>query len=95
MEVSNKYYFTYIVECMDGTLYTGYTTDILKRIETHNSGKGAKYTRSRAPVSLVYAEKFETLNDALTREASIKKLSRLGKLKLITDFKLDDFLKNV
>ncbi|MBR1528897.1 MAG: GIY-YIG nuclease family protein [Oscillospiraceae bacterium] len=75
--------YVYIAECADGTLYTGWTTDPEKRIRTHNAGKGAKYTRSRRPVKLVYLEKFENKSDALRREYEIKRLSRVQKLLLI------------
>lgn len=75
--------YTYIVECADGTLYTGWTTDIEKRIGTHNEGKGAKYTRSRLPVRLVYYETHGNKSEAMKREAAIKKLTREDKLKLI------------
>lgn len=75
--------YTYIVECRDGTLYTGWTTDLEKRIKAHNTGKGAKYTRNRAPVRLVYYEEYETKQDALKREYAIKQLSRQQKLELI------------
>lgn len=76
--------YTYILECSDGTLYTGWTNDIEKRLKTHNGGKGGKYTRSRLPVKLVYLEEFETPNEARSREWHIKKLSREEKLKLIS-----------
>ena len=76
--------YTYIVECSDGSLYTGYTNDLEKRIKVHNSGKGAKYTRSRLPVKLVYFEKFEEKQDAQRREWQIKRLTRSQKLELIT-----------
>lgn len=76
--------FVYIVECRDGTLYTGWTTDVEARVRTHNSGSGAKYTRSRLPVKLVYFEEVENKSAALRREAAIKKLSREKKLKLIS-----------
>ena len=76
--------FVYIVECRDGTLYTGWTTDVEARVRTHNSGNGAKYTRSRLPVKLVYFEEAENKSAALRREAAIKKLSREKKLKLIS-----------
>lgn len=76
-------YYTYIVECSDGTLYTGYTTDLEARIETHNKGKGAKYTRVRLPVKLVYYEIHDTKNEAMSREYNIKRLSRKQKLELI------------
>ncbi len=75
--------YTYILTCSDGTLYTGWTTDIEKRVEKHNSGKGAKYTSGRRPVKLEYFEKFETKQEAMKREYAIKKLSRKEKLKLI------------
>ncbi len=75
--------YVYIVECSDKTLYTGSTGDIEKRIREHNSSRGgAKYTRSRRPVRLVYVEACATLSIALRREAEIKKLSRAQKLLL-------------
>jgi putative endonuclease len=74
----------YIVQCADNSLYTGCAKDLKKRIEEHNVGKkGAKYTRSRRPVRLVYSEQKRTLGAALTREAQIKRLTRREKLKLI------------
>lgn len=79
-----KKYYTYILKCSDDTYYTGYTTDLKKRIETHNEKKGAKYTRGRTPVALVYYEEFETKSEALKREAQIKKLSLSQKLKLMS-----------
>ncbi len=80
----SKTNFVYILECSDKTLYTGYTVDIKKRIENHNSEKnGAKYTRVRQPVTLIYVEEFETKSEALKREHEIKKLSRSKKLELI------------
>ncbi|MFA5528973.1 MAG: GIY-YIG nuclease family protein [Peptostreptococcales bacterium] len=75
--------YIYIIECQDKTLYTGYTTDIEKRIEMHNKGLGAKYTRGRGPVVLKYFEEFHSKNDALKREKAIQKLSRVQKLHLI------------
>jgi putative endonuclease len=78
-----KEYFVYLLKCADGTLYCGYTDNIEKRVETHNSSeRGAKYTRNRRPVSLFYFEKFDNKSDALKREHTIKKLSRIEKLKL-------------
>ncbi len=74
--------YTYIVRCCDNTLYTGWTTDLDRRIEAHNSGKGAKYTRSRRPVELIYAERFDTKQEAMRREWEIKQLSREEKLRL-------------
>ncbi len=77
-------YYVYILECSDSTLYTGWTRDVEKRIREHNIGKaGAKYTKSRRPVKLVYFEKAEGLSEALKREARIKRLSRKNKLLLI------------
>lgn len=75
--------YVYIVECCDGTYYTGWTTDVEARVKTHNSGSGAKYTRSRLPVKLVYSEKLESRSAALKREAAIKKLKREKKEQLI------------
>jgi putative endonuclease len=76
-------YYTYLAECADKTLYCGYTDDVKNREKVHNSGKGAKYTRSRLPVKIVYYEEFETKSEALKREHAIKKLTREEKEKLI------------
>lgn len=73
----------YIVECADGTLYTGATNDIEARIDAHNAGRGARYTRARLPVTLRYAEPCGSRADALRREYAVKQLSRAGKLSLI------------
>lgn len=78
-------HYVYMVRCADDTLYTGWTTDIEKRIRTHNAKKGAKYTKSRTPVELYYYEEYETKNRALKREARIKKLTRKQKLELKKD----------
>ena len=75
--------YTYILKCTDETLYCGWTNDLEKRLKVHNDGKGAKYTRSRLPVTLVYYEEFETAKEAQKREYQIKNLSRKEKLKLI------------
>lgn len=80
-------YWIYIVRCADATLYTGVAADLEKRIAAHNSGKGAKYTRGRRPVALVYRERCENRAQAQRRESEIKRLSRAEKLKLIADFK--------
>lgn len=74
---------TYILRCSDNTLYTGWTNDIEKRLRAHNEGKGAKYTRARTPVELVYMEIFESKQEAMKREAAIKKMTRREKIKLI------------
>ena len=73
----------YMLRCADGSLYTGITTDVDKRITAHNAGKGAKYTRSRKPVELVYSENCEDHSVALKRELEIKALTREQKMKLI------------
>ncbi len=75
--------FVYMVRCADGTLYTGWTTDPDRRVSVHNSGHGAKYTRSRLPVELVYTERCESRKDALRREYAIKQMRRQEKLALI------------
>lgn len=74
--------FVYMLECSDGSLYTGWTTDLEARVATHNSGEGAKYTRSRRPVKLVYFEELPDKSSALKREAAIKKLTRAKKIEL-------------
>ncbi len=79
--------YTYIVKCNDDTLYTGWTNDIEKRVEAHNAGKGAKYTKTRRPVELVYWEEFETKEDAMKREYAIKQMTRKAKNKLIENNK--------
>ncbi|MTI67229.1 MAG: GIY-YIG nuclease family protein [Firmicutes bacterium] len=81
--------YTYILKCSDGTYYTGWTKDLNKRLKAHNSGKGAKYTRARLPVKLIYWEVHKNRSKAQKREAGIKKLKRKDKEKLIKGFKLD------
>lgn len=76
-------YYVYLLRCRDGSLYCGYTTDPQKRTAAHNCGKGAKYTKSRLPVMLVYTEEYATKSEALKRECAIKKLTREQKLALI------------
>lgn len=73
----------YILECADGTLYTGVATDVAARVATHNAGKGAKYTRGRLPVRLVYQESAGERGDALRRELAIKRLRAADKRRLI------------
>lgn len=75
--------FTYIVRCADGTLYTGWTNNIARRLNAHNHGRGAKYTKTRFPVALVYLEAFASKEDAMKREYAIKQLSRPQKEQLI------------
>jgi putative endonuclease len=76
--------YTYILRCADGTLYTGWTNDLDKRVKAHNAGTGGKYTRTRCPVELVHSESFATKQEAQSREYAIKRLSRQAKESLIT-----------
>ena len=82
-------YYAYLLQCADNTIYAGYTNDLSQRIEAHNNGIGAKYTRSRLPVKLMYYEGFTSKSEALKREATLKRLSRKQKIKLIEDFQID------
>ncbi len=75
-------WYVYIIECKDNSLYTGITNNLSKRLEVHNSGKGAKYTKTRLPVKLVYKEIYRTKEESLKREREIKKLKRREKLAL-------------
>ena len=75
--------YTYILECEDGTYYTGWTNNLEKRLKDHNDGKGAKYTKARLPVVLVYHEMFQTKEEAMRREAAIKRMTRQEKKRLI------------
>ncbi|MEG1287286.1 GIY-YIG nuclease family protein [Clostridium sp.] len=77
--------YVYILKCSDNSLYTGWTNNIEKRFKVHSQGKGAKYTRARLPVELIYFEKFDNKIDAMKREYEIKKLKRIEKLKLINE----------
>ena len=82
--------YTYMVKCADGTLYTGWTNNVEKRLKAHNEGKaGAKYTRAKRPVELVYYEGYATKEEAMSREYAIKQLTRKEKLKLM-DFCIED-----
>ena len=75
--------YTYILRCSDGTYYTGWTNNLVKRMKSHNAGTGGKYKRARIPVQLVYYESFDTKEEAMSREWHIKKLKRKGKEELI------------
>lgn len=75
--------YTYILKCKDGTLYTGWTNNLDKRLKDHNDGKGAKYTKTRRPVELVYYEEFELKEEAMKREYAIKQLTRKQKEELV------------
>jgi putative endonuclease len=74
----------YLLRCRDGSLYAGWTNDLAARVKAHNAGVGAKYTRSRRPVELVYYETFGTKEEAMSREFHVKRLTRAEKLKLIS-----------
>lgn len=81
-------HFVYIVRCSDNSLYTGYTNDLAKRIKVHNTGQGAKYTRSRLPVSLVFYRRVDSKSIGLRLEARLKKLSKKKKEDLVQKFAL-------
>jgi putative endonuclease len=76
-------YYVYIIECLDGSLYTGYTTNVARRYKEHTEGTGSKYTRSHRPKKLVYTERFSTLSLAMKREAEIKSWARDKKCALL------------
>lgn len=86
--MENKFY-TYILKCAGDVLYTGYTNNLEKRKTSHNNGRGAKFTRGKGPVEIVYYEEFTSKSEAMVREAQIKKLPRIEKLKLIAVMKND------
>jgi putative endonuclease len=79
----DKKHYVYILRCADGTFYTGYTTDPERRTRVHNSGKGAKYTKTRTPIKIVYSEAYADKETAMSREWHIKRLTRAEKLMLI------------
>ncbi|KRL83780.1 GIY-YIG nuclease family protein [Ligilactobacillus apodemi] len=79
MEKQSKKYYFYVLRCRDATFYTGFSTDVTKRVKTHNLGKGAKYTRNRRPVELIYYEEFQTKSQALKKEYAFKHLTRKQK----------------
>ena len=81
--MNRKKYYAYMLECRDGTIYSGYTVNPLQREKTHNQGKGAKYTRARLPVKLVYVEEFDTKIEAMKREYALKQLTHAEKIKKI------------
>ena len=82
--------YVYILRCADGSLYTGWTNDLEQRVKTHNAGKGAKYTKTRLPVELVYYEEYEEKGEALSREFNIKRLKKTAKEKLILKQHIDN-----
>lgn len=84
-------YYMYVVRCADGTYYTGYTTDIKRRVQAHNEGKGAKYTRMRLPVTLVAYAQFATQHEALSAEFHFKRLNRAQKEHALARCESEDF----
>jgi putative endonuclease len=78
-------HFVYVLECSDGSFYTGYTTDVERRAEEHDAGEGAKYTRGRTPVEVLHTERFESRSAAMKREHEIKGFSRARKERLVGD----------
>ena len=85
---TNKHYF-YVLECADGSYYAGYTNDLQKRLETHNAGKGAKYTRAKGPVEMIHYERFDTKSTAMQAEYAFKQLSKPQKIRYIAEGKED------
>ena len=79
-------YYVYILECSDGTFYTGYTPDIKRRVKLHNDGKGAKYTKDRKPVKLVWCKEYKYFKKAFLEEKRIKGLTRVQKEKLVREY---------
>lgn len=78
-------HFVYVLECADGSFYTGYTTDVERRVAEHDAGEGAKYTRGRTPVELVHVEAFSSQSAAMGREYDVKQLSRVQKERLVRE----------
>ncbi|QSG11892.1 putative endonuclease containing a URI domain [Halapricum desulfuricans] len=76
-------HYVYVLECADGTFYTGYTTDVQRRVADHQAGEGAKYTRGRTPVELVHVESYDDRSEAMSREYEVKQLSRAAKERLV------------
>lgn len=84
--MERKKNYTYMVRCRDGSLYTGWTNDLEKRIQAHNQGMGAKYTKTRRPVELVYYEEYESKIQAMKREYEIKQLPKKKKEEMVSNF---------
>ena len=98
MIMQSKIYYVYVVRCADGTLYTGYTDDVERRVATHNAGKGGSYTRAHRPVSLLVAWRFPTKSAALRAEYAFKRLPRAKKLQIIaasSDGEIAPFLSDL
>jgi putative endonuclease len=85
MTTARSPHYVYVLRCDDDTLYTGYSTDVERRVREHDAGDGAKYTRGRTPVELVHVEAYDSRSAAMSREYEIKQLSRAGKERLIED----------
>ena len=85
--------FVYILECADGTYYTGWTTDLDRRVAVHNAGRGSRYTRLRRPVKLIYWEEHPDRSSAQRRELAVKRLPRARKMALVADFRPSDLQK--
>lgn len=85
MEISNHYF--YVLECADSSYYAGYTNDLQKRLEAHNAGKGAKYTRARGPVRIIHCEEFATKPEAMKAEYAFKQLTKAKKIRYIAEGK--------
>lgn len=83
-------HFVYMARCADGSLYTGYSTDVTRRVDAHNAGRGGRYTRSHRPIELLATWEFETKSAALRTERAIKRLERGQKLKLVRDTLIPD-----
>lgn len=94
IERTNKYY-VYILECNDGTYYTGYTNNLEKRIESHNKGRGAKYVRGRGPVKLVYCKEYKSRKYAMKAEINIKKRTKKEKEEIIKAHKNIDYKNDI
>ncbi|MDO5300909.1 MAG: GIY-YIG nuclease family protein [Tissierellia bacterium] len=87
-ERESSRHYVYLLTCSDGTIYGGYTTDLKRRLRQHNDGRGAKYTRSRRPVTLSYVEETDSRSQGLKREYALKRLPRREKLRLIKEYQL-------
>ena len=85
--------FVYILECADGTYYTGWTTDLYRRVAIHNAGRGSRYTRLRRPVKLIYWEEHPDRSSAQRRELAVKRLPRARRMALVADFQPTDVQK--
>ena len=94
-DTMDKMNYTYIVRCSDGTLYTGWTTDVERRVRKHNSGKGAKYTKTRRPVELMASAAFETKHEAMSAEWHFKQLSRAQKDALLARMSPSEPLEDI